>query len=261
MQKGVVLEDNFLNEIIFRIDFTTILQLCGDEKTSAKDFRKEIFDEFPNVEILQQKKFNLDIDVKSGYPKNLTHDGNLCWIFRNDDANKEVSLTSNNLILNYKTGSYDGFKSFLDDVLLLISALKIYSPFKLDFLGLRYINEIFDNEINNDIHSYINNYLSNKQLLEDFKQNQFIQLFSNLKMQKEDYILTLQYGFYNPTDSPNHDKHFILDYDCVNKNIEDIEDVKENLIEMNHLIFEEFEYSITDKFIEKMGEKYGSSSS
>lgn len=27
---------------------------------------------------------------------------------------------------------------------------------------------------------------------------------------------------------------------------------------MNHLIFEKFEYSITDKFIDMMGEKYGS---
>ena len=32
MKKGVILEDNFLNEIIFRIDFTTILKICGDEK-------------------------------------------------------------------------------------------------------------------------------------------------------------------------------------------------------------------------------------
>lgn len=172
MKKGVILENNFLNEIIFRIDFTTILKICGDEKDSAEDFRKAIFDEFPNVEILKQKKFNLDIDVKSGYPKNLTHEGNLCWIFRNNNADKEVSLTSNNLVLNYKRWAYRGFKSFLDDVMLIISALKEYCPFKLNFLGLRYINEIFDAEINNDIHKYVNNSISGKVLLDDFKQNQ-----------------------------------------------------------------------------------------
>ena len=67
-------------------------------------------------------------------------------------------------------------------------------------------------------------------------------------------------GFYNHTNDPNQDKHFILDYDCVNRKITNIDDVKENLIKMNHLIFENFEYSITDKFIEKMGEKYDSTS-
>ena len=202
----------------------------------------------------------MDIDVKSGYPKNLTHEGNLCWIFRNNNADKEVSLTSNNLVLNYKRGAYRGFKSFLDDVMLIISALKEYCPFKLNFMGLRYINEIFDAEINNDIHKYVNNSISGKVLLDDFKQNQLIQLFSKLQMQKEDYVFTMQYGFYNPSEDPSHDKHFILDYDCVNKKIADIDDVRDNLIEMNRLIFDEFEYSITDEFIEKMGEKYGSSS-
>ncbi|MBQ6099326.1 MAG: TIGR04255 family protein [Methanobrevibacter sp.] len=255
------MEDNFLNEIIFRIDFTTILKICGDEKESVDDFRNAIFDDFPNVEILHQKKFNLDIDVESGYPKNLTHEGNLCWIFRNDNADKEVSLTSNNLVLNYKRGAYKGFKLFLDDVMLIISALKQYSPFKLNFLGLRYINEIYDAEINDDIHKYVSNSLSNTALLNDFKENQLIQFFSKLQMQKDDYIFTMQYGFYNPTENPDHEKHFILDYDCVNKNVMNIDDVKEHLIEMNSLIFEKFEYSITDEFIEKMGEKYDSSSS
>ncbi|WP_296890825.1 TIGR04255 family protein [uncultured Methanobrevibacter sp.] len=260
MEKGVILENNFLNEIIFRIDFTTILEICGDNKESAEKFGKFIFNHFPNVEILQQKKFNVNIDIESGYPQNVSHEGNLCWIFRNNDGNKEVSLTSNNLVLNYKKGAYSGFNHFLDEILLLISALKEYCPFKLNFLGLRYINEIDDMEINNNIDDYVSKSISNNGIINDFDDENLIQLFSKLEMQKENYNFTLQYGFYNPTNDPSHDKHFILDYDCVNRKITNIDDVKENLIKMNHLIFEKFEYSITDKFIEKMGEKYDSTS-
>lgn len=39
MEKGVRLKDNFLSEIIFRIDFTTILELTGNQKESPKKFR------------------------------------------------------------------------------------------------------------------------------------------------------------------------------------------------------------------------------
>ena len=81
MKKGVVLENNFLNEIIFRIDFTTIIKICGDNKESADEFRKFIFNQFPDVKMLQQKKFDVNIDVESGYPQNVSHEGNICWLF------------------------------------------------------------------------------------------------------------------------------------------------------------------------------------
>ena len=259
MKKGVILENNFLNEIIFRIDFTTILEISGDKKEAADKFRKRIFDNFPNVEILHQKNVSVDIDVKSGYPKKITNDGNLCWIFRNEECNKEVSLTANNLVLNYHYGEYKGFKDFLEEILILLNALDEYGPFKLNFLGLRYVNEIYYEEINNNIGLYINKSLFNTSILDDLKKenSQLIQLFSKLDFKKEDYNLTLQYGFFNPTNNPDGEKHFILDYDCVNREISEIEDVKDNLKIMNHLIFETFEYSITDELIEKMGENYG----
>lgn len=260
MKKGVILENNFLNEIIFRIDFTTILEISGDNKAAAEKFRKKIFHKFPNVEILHQKNVSLDIDLESGYPR-IKNDGNLCWIFRNEENNKEVSLTSNNLVLNYHKGGYVGFKSFLDEILLLISALKEYEPFNLNFLGLRYINEINDKEINDSINLYVNNNLTNNFLLSDLdnQNGQLIQLFSKLDFKQDDYFLTIQYGFFNDTDLPNNEKHFILDYDCINRNISDVDEVKDNLRIMNNLIFEKFEYSITDEFIKKMGEKYDDS--
>lgn len=110
MEKGVILENNFLNEVIFRIDFTTILKLSGNKKESAEEFQKKIFHEFPNVEIIHNNDFNIDIDIKSGLPKQSHSENNLCWIFRNAMEDKEVSLTSDNLSYTCKNGSYKGFK-------------------------------------------------------------------------------------------------------------------------------------------------------
>ena len=47
-------------------------------------------------------------------------------------------------------------------------------------------------------------------------------------------------------------KEFILDYDCVCTSINSPEDIKQNLIKMNKLIFDKFNYSITQKFEEYM---------
>lgn len=262
MNKGVLLENNFLNEVIFRIDFTTILKLSGNKKESAEEFQKKIFREFPNVEIMHHNNFDIDIDVKSGLPKQLNSENNICWIFRNKLGDKEISLSSNTLSYICKNGSYNGFKSFLNDILLILEALNIYKPFELKFLGLRYINQIDDKEINNNIDLYINDFLSNKSLIDNLDNDKELlsQIFTKFSIKKNNYLLTLQYGFFNPDfPNPHHQKDFILDYDCVTNEIKDIKDVEKHLKCMNHLIFDKFEYSIKDTLIEKMGEKYESS--
>lgn len=261
MEKGVKLKNDFLTEVIFRIDFTTISEISGDKKESADKFRKVISSEFPNLEILQQKNINLGIDLESGHTNNISNKDNFCWIFRNSICDKEISLTSNNLILNYHKGAYNGFKSFLKDIYLLISALSTYELSKINFLGLRYINEITDININKNIKEYINSSLFNTLVLDDLeKENEkLIQIFSKLDFKKEDYLLTIQYGFFNPTRNSDYEKNFILDYDCVDKNITDINDVTTKLKHMNYLIFKKFNYSVTDKYINEMGEYYGSS--
>ncbi|WP_292474260.1 TIGR04255 family protein [Methanosphaera sp.] len=258
MEKGVTLKDNFLSEIIFRIDFTTILELAGTQKESAKKFRNRIIAQFPNLEILQQQKVNLNININKGTTENKMDFGELCWVFRNNKGNKQISLTSNSLILNYHKGAYSGFKAFLTEILLLLSALKEYNHFQINFLGLRYINEITDNEINNNIEQYINPKLFNNKIIDDLERQdeKLIQLFSRLDYQKEDYYLTLQYGFFNPTIDSGYEKHFILDYDCVCKSKVSIDETFDKLKKMNKYIFNKFEYSISEKFVDKMGEEY-----
>lgn len=259
MQKGVILKNNYLNQIIFRIDFDTIFELTGENQESITKFKTNIIHLFPKYTVFQEK--NLNVLVEKDIPTSSVDTGNFCWIFENDEKNKEIILTHNNLTVTYRKNAYSGFSSLLTEIILLLNALKEYNLNEVQSIGLRYINEINNSKINNNIQKYINPKLLSVPLLNDLKEdnNNLIQLFSKLDFQQEGYDFTLQYGFYNPTINPEFEKHFILDYNCMKNQNTMIDEVEDYLKQMNHLIFKKFEYSVTDEFIKEAGETYESS--
>ncbi|WP_427831917.1 TIGR04255 family protein [Methanobrevibacter intestini] len=182
----------------------------------------------------------------------------MVWIFKSNDYKKEVALTANELVLDYKKEAYCGFNKFLSDVFLLINALSGYGSFDLKFLGLRYINQFDDDEINKNLVKYFNSDLLNLEVLKNLENNDenLVQIFTKLNFRKENYLLTLQYGLFNPK-FPDYEvnKEFILDFDCVIKDIDSIDDIKSNLIKMNKLIFSKFEYSISSELVSLMKNK------
>ncbi len=257
MEKGVILDNNFINEVIFRIDFSTIFKLSGNDESAADQFKENILTEFPKFQVISHDKINLDIDINSGQRK-ISEKGDLVWIFKSNDYKKEVALTANELVLDYKKEAYCGFNKFLSDVLLLINALSGYGSFDLKFLGLRYINQFDDDEINKNLVKYFNSDLLNLEVLKNLENNDenLVQIFTKLNFRKENYLLTLQYGLFNPK-FPDYEvnKEFILDFDCVIKDIDSIDDIKSNLIKMNKLIFSKFEYSISSELVRLMKNK------
>lgn len=254
MKKENILLGNFLNQVIFRIDFSRPIKLFDDDEYYLKKFKQQILNSFPNSERVPRNKFNLDIDLNSGRPKKLTAEGELGLLFKSEDNKKEVSLTSNELILDYKKGSYIQFRYFLDDVLMLINALKIFQNIELKFLGLRYINQINNPLINHNIDRFIDESLYGNIITDNLNDDEeIIQVFTKLNIKKKDYLFTLQYGFFNPKfPNPNENNEFILDYDCVTNKIRSLDEIKRYLIEMNHLIYNQFNNSITEEFEEFM---------
>lgn len=143
---------------------------------------------------------------------------------------------------------------FLNDIILLVNALKEYSPKDLSFLGLRYINQIDGKslaELKDCINpKYFNDYVMNLDDGEDF-----IQVLNKLSIKKENYILNFQYGLFNAAfPNPNFDKDFILDLDCTTKKVKEIDDVVDELKKMNEFIQSKFEDSITDILRKEMGD-------
>ena len=254
MKKGEKYDYPYLNEVIFRIDFSNIPLLSENKKDAAKDFHEAIFKKFPNSIITKNNSYNIDIDTNTGKPTQITEEGNFLWIFKNRIHNKSVELTSDSLILHYEKGAYSHFRYFLDDIILLVGALKEYSPKDLSFLGLRYINQIDGKslaELKECINSkYFNDYVMNLDDGEDF-----IQVLNKLSIKKENYILNFQYGLFNAAfPNPNFDKDFILDLDCTTKKVKEIDDVVDELKKMNEFIQFKFEDSITDILRKEMGD-------
>jgi len=257
MTKGIRYKKNYLTEVIFRINFSNILQLSGKNKEAADKFQKEIFEKFPNVHFQYNNNVNVHVDIKEGKSQTKVEDGDLTWIFTDEQNTKQIELNSKNLILAYHKGSYIGFEEFLEDISLILMAMRWYTPFNLTFLGLRYINQIHEDVIDeNNIHEYINESLLNNVIFELEDDEGFSQLFSRLDLSKDDYQLTFQYGFFNP-DYPNTDtkKDFILDYDCRLTKIDSVNsqfEIEEELKKMNKIIYDKFKYSTTEKLKELM---------
>ena len=130
-------------------------------------------------------------------------------------------------------------------------------PYKLNFMGLRYINQINEDLITeNNIKEYINPSLTDNVIFELGDGEKFSQIVSRLDLIKDYYNLTFQYGFFNPRfPDPTFKKDFILDYDCNITNMKLVkteDDVLSELKKMNKFIYEKFEYSTTDKLRELM---------
>ena len=252
MTKGIRYKKNYLTGVIFRINFSNILQLSGKNKEAAEKFQKEIFDKFPNVHFQFNNNINVQVDIQEGKSESKLEDGDLTWIFTDEQNTKQVELNSKSLILAYRKGAYEGFEEFLDDVSLILAALRWYMPFNLTFLGLRYINQIHEDVIDDsNIHEYVNESLLNNVIFELEDNEGFSQLFSRLDLLKDDYQLTFQYGFFNPNFPNVNDKNeFILDYDCVNNNINSLDEINSNLTNMHKLIEEKFKVSTTKQFKE-----------
>lgn len=253
MQKGEKYENPYLNEVIFRIDFSNISSLYENNKEASKDFHEKISKKFPNTIIQRNHEFNIGIDANTGKPTQVSsHEGNFLWVFKNRKHDKSVELTSKSLVLHYNKGAYTHFRYFLEDIMLLIDALKDYSPKDLSFLGLRYINQI-DGKTMPELEKCINpNYFNNTATnLED--DEEFIQVLDKLSIKKDNYILDFQYGLFNAAyPDPNFDKDFILDLDCTTNKVKTIDDVVDELKHMNKYVWKKFEDAITDILRDEM---------
>lgn len=253
MKKGEKYEKPYLNDVIFRVDFSNLLRLSGNNKEAAEDFRKVIFEQFPNVNFKFNNEISMDFDLSSGDPKQFTKDGNIIWIFSSEDSKRTAELSATFLTLHYKKGAYTHFRNFLRDVILIIEALRIYSPINLKYLGLRYINQITNKNLD-ELKLSINPTLFNNNIFDLDDNEEFIQIFTKFNIKKEDYILTIQYGVFNAGfPRPDFNKDYILDYDCRLNNIKSLEDIPNELKKMNKFIAQKYEESITDYLRENMG--------
>lgn len=256
MKKHIKYKKNYLTNVIFKIEFSPILKLSTIKKSAGEEFQEYIYDRFPHVNFQYRNKYDFEINTVENNDSNINKQRELNWIFSDDNDKKHVELSAKNLILSYPKDSYKNFNNYLDDVCFLLNGMQQFYPLDLKWMGIRYINQINEKEINEDnIKEYINESLINN-IIFDLNGAKFSQMITRLELIKNNYNLTLQYGFFNPAfPQPDFKKDFILDYDCkllLNSKTFSLEYIKKELIEMNEYIFTLFEYATTPKLKDLM---------
>ena len=241
---------NFLNEVIFQIRFSPLLQLYTDQEGAAAEFQNIVGHEFPEVKFQHSKKVSVTIDNNTGKAiESKTNDEFLTWIFISNKG-KHIRLNGKELLLSYGEGSYTNFDEFYEDIELVLNGLNQFIVPKIKFIGLRYVNQIkikdyskLDEYINPNLH------LINK----EFDKDNLIQSINRTELKIDDYRLAFQFGQFNP-EYPNvsSEKEFILDYDCILEDDEDYNNIITNLHKMHEIISNRFESDIRDKLREEM---------
>jgi len=238
---------NFLSNVIFKLDFPTLLDNYTER---IGEFQKLIKSEFPILEekigviIEQQFKRAEQIESKSKEA--------LGYMFFNKTKKRIVSFEFNNIIVEFK--EYTNFEDYLKIIDLVITSLfKRFPSIVSTRLGLRYINHINLDEEHPFIWIQLNkslldsmNFFSNKKDISRY--------ITSVELNKEDYRLRFQYGIANSL-YPNRiiKKEFILDYDCFTfESLEGKEEILNKVKGFNETISDMFEESIEDELRELM---------
>lgn len=239
---------NFLEEVVFQVRYSPILELITTEKGVASKFQKIVSKEFPDVKCTHNKKVNFKINAITGESVGgKFNEDFLIWEFSNNY--KKVKLSGDELILSYSKGNYSSFDELCHDVELILTALKEYMEPKINSIGLRYINRINCIDTDDELKEYINP----KLVVNEIFNNDILQSLCRLEFKIDKYFLAFQYGQFNPEyPNINGKKEFILDYDCILRSVK-IDDILSNLESMNNIIVNKFEDCIQDKLRNYMG--------
>ena len=244
-------KNNYLKLVIFRIDFSPLLNLAKEilNPNLQKDFIAINFKDLTEHKLVEfETKF--ERGVKTDKFKSIS-----LWKFIDNEKHHQVSICENYLIIeNLKYLGYDNYKDIVMQIFNIFS--KYYEP-NINRFGLRYINEInletgnpFDwsDYINESLIFSLNNFFGSKQ-------SDLCRYFGRYEMNKDDFMLTMQYGIVNSI-FPNKiaKKEFVLDYDCHTKDVENKDELYKKLDLFHNEINYFFEKSITNGLRKKMGE-------
>jgi len=247
MDQNKQYNNNFLSNVIFRIDFPQIEQIV---ENLPDEFKSKIATDFPILEPIEElavefEGTNLEIQTRKV--------NNKIWKFYSNDKNKAVELNSKYLALIYANKSYKNFTDFQAVVDKLLEIFfELYSPGVITRLGLRYINEINIDDKSSvlDWSKYINEKLVENLAFGSSEIELDIRRAFNLfvfNIGSSDFI-NFKYGIFNqvfPEKIVNKD--FILDYDCHARSpFTSKEDIISRITQFNQKLSNLFEDSIKE---------------
>lgn len=239
-------ENNYLFEVLFRMDFMPLLKISAGEPAEFQEYIRKLFPEF--------KKNNLiDIITKITKDKKIVEQSIIPeWFFSSTSEKKIVKLNQEYLILVFT--EYTNFEDYFETLKVVYDSFqKQYSDVNIKRIGLRYRNKIKLDEGNPlKWDGFINPFLTSIIESDFINKNEISKSLGQLCLNKDDYNIIFNYGIPNGEyPATISRKEFILDYDCSTKNCENI-DIIEYLNLFNIEITKLFERCIGDKLRRKM---------
>lgn len=235
---------NFLTKVIFRIDFSTLLNV----QDHIKEFQAAIRENFPILEPVEQQGFVVNANDSGQFQ--VSNPVKITWNFKSRDKKIECNIDENSLvIINSDYQNYSNYKEIID--LVLNAFYQLYSGVLTKRVGFRYINEIkLPDEY--ELSECINQWLYRDSSFVD-ESHSTIRGMSKFEIKLQDESrMNFSFGVFN-TDYPEPVslKEFVLDYDCfTNETIENIEDLNAKLDSYNQIMTDYFEKSIQDRMRE-----------
>ena len=244
---------NILFEVVFQARFPDIMKISKEDPADFQDIvRKEGYPEF-----------ELEVPlVPPGISKELESAISTDKIFRffSEERDWQISLGKDFIALSCTTNyrNYEDFKERLEKV--LESFHTIYEPSYFTRIGFRYrdiANETFLGDIKADIKDFIPKYIFpelSMPMAVDIKNLQKISRFDDGDVKANVvHVLSEVSGKFGKHQLVN-EKSYIIDIDCfVESKIERINDVLRRCDLFKEIIWNIFQWSITNKLREVMG--------
>ena len=249
--KRVKYKHNILFEVVFQARFPDIIKISREDPIEFQDIvRKEGYPEF-----------ELDVPlVPQGMPKELESvvSGDKTYRFFTAERDWQISLAKNFIAFactaNYK--DYEDFSERLKKILELFD--KIYEPSYFTRIGLRYrdiANDTFLRQEGMDIKSFVPDYVFPElSVATDIKSLRKVSQFDDGDMKTNViHVLSEASGEFGSHQLENEES-YIIDIDCfVESKIERINDVLTRCNSFKRIIWNIFQWSISDKLRDILG--------
>ena len=246
-------QHNILFEVVFQARFPDIMKISREDPAEFQDIVRK--DGYP--------EFELEVPlVPSGMPKEveLAVSGDKTFRFFSEERDWQISLAKNFIALSC-TANYRNYEDFSERLKKVLEVFcDIYEPSYFTRIGLRYrdiANKTFLPCMTVGIEDFIPEYIFPELSILETKEIKGLQKVSQLDDGDVNanvvHVLSEVSGKFGKHQVEN-EKSYIIDIDCfVESRIEGVTDVVNKCNTFKRLIWNIFQWSITDKLREAMG--------
>lgn len=242
---GKIYKKNFLENVIFRIDFEPI------GLANLESLTKSVNKIFPVVEQQQGFEGEFAFNIADGQVIQEKREV-ISWLLSNKDKTKKMTVGPRSLFIVYD--KYKNSEELLSDIKNVVSVfLSAFNVKTVNRVGLRYSNRIRIEDKNPlDWSKYIQPELLGSLNFVTKNKLKIARSMSQLTIKGEDYDLNFNYGIFNdgfPSEVSTRD--FVLDYDCYSKfPIDSTElNIEERTKDYNEVVKSLFLKSVTKEYL------------